>query len=214
MTFATTGGVIQSDECAILLSLHLSPDQIRDYHPRGRSELRLPGCTSQCSEHATVPATWTLLTVGTDEVAMLDDNAETSSGSERAEHTASHAATAASSSSTATPQSPSLVDHLLADIHTLQTRGGELHQRLLDQMERRHAAEAALHAERFKVAALQRDLELVQLRLRSVNASFEKMLQERNDLERTLRDIRASLMWRVGKTYWSVTRKIAGRGHP
>jgi len=92
-----------------------------------------------------------------------------------------------------------------------RSRGDEVHQRLLDQTERRHAAEAALHAERFKSAALQRDLELVQLRLKSVHASLEAVTQERNELDRSLRDIRASIMWRVGKIYWSVSRKIGGR---
>jgi hypothetical protein len=138
---------------------------------------------------------------------MPDDSAESTPAADSGTQPA--ATEAGADAKSAAPLG--LTEHLLADIRTLQAREGEVQQRLLDQIERRHAAEAALHAERFKVAALQRDLELLQLRLKSVHASLEALQRERNDLDRTLRDIRASLMWRVGKTYWSVTRRIAGR---
>jgi hypothetical protein len=141
---------------------------------------------------------------------MPDDTAASTSAAD-ATAPANTAAAIPEPDAPAASTPPGLIEHLLADIHALRSRDDEVHQRLLDQIERRHAAEAALHAERFKVAALQRDIELVQLRLKSVHASLETVTQERNDLERSLRDIRASIMWRVGKTYWSVSRKIAGR---
>jgi chromosome segregation ATPase len=138
---------------------------------------------------------------------MPDDSAESTSATDSGTQPA--ATVAGADAKSAAPLG--LTEHLLADIRTLQARENEVQQRLLDQIERRHAAEAALHAERFKVAALQRDFELLQLRLKSVHASLDALQRERNDLDRALRDIRASLMWRVGKTYWSVTRRIAGR---
>lgn len=105
----------------------------------------------------------------------------------------------------ATPERPhDLVTHLKADIQNLRSRDDQLHQRLLDQVERRHAVNALLQAERFKVAALERDLRMTQ-------AALKRTQEKLTALQHELHAIYSSRVWRLGRAYWGLRGKLTGR---
>lgn len=102
--------------------------------------------------------------------------------------------------------SPDAVARLAASLQDLQARYDDLLGRFLDQVDRRQALDRALYAERFKSAALQRDLgafqrqwlkrqrqwQVTEARLREAHATLEARSREAHALlEAALAEARA-----------------------
>jgi hypothetical protein len=111
---------------------------------------------------------------------------------------------------------------LAADLRDLQTRYDELLRRFLEQVEQRQALDKALYAERLKSAGLQRDLGVFQRQWQIAQkewhatqtqwrAAEARWLTTQAELQQTLHEMRHSRVWKIGQTYWNVTRKLKGR---